>query len=100
FLRRSCSAAVLQRGSATRIYCQAADGAIHEAAGTGPAADKPVYVDRIIAEPADVQINSPVAAVVWMTPQGVEQIRVYFIDQSDLLHEYAGTSDISVTFVI
>ncbi|KAF8800971.1 hypothetical protein BYT27DRAFT_7198749 [Phlegmacium glaucopus] len=94
-----CSAAVLlQGGSATRIYYQAADGAIHEAAGTGPAVDKPTYTDRVVVTAPDVRINSPMAAVTWKDGEGVEQIRLYFIDQSNLLHEYVGTSDTSSGF--
>ncbi|KAF8811506.1 hypothetical protein BYT27DRAFT_6447816 [Phlegmacium glaucopus] len=73
----SCSAAVLlQGGSATRIYYQAADGAIHEAAGTGPAVNKPVYTDRIVVKAADVRINSPMAAIAWKDAEGVEQVSV------------------------
>ncbi|KAF8805630.1 hypothetical protein BYT27DRAFT_7339616 [Phlegmacium glaucopus] len=96
----SCSAAVLlQGGSATRIYYQAADGAIHEAAGVGPAVKKPLYADRIVVKAANVRINSPMAAIAWKDAEGVEQIRLYFIDQSNLLHEYVGTSDTSKNFV-
>ncbi|KAF8805635.1 hypothetical protein BYT27DRAFT_7296295, partial [Phlegmacium glaucopus] len=96
-------AVLLQGGSATRIYYQAADGAIHEAAGTGPAVNKPVYTDCIIAKAADVRINSPMAAIAWKDGEGVEQLRQLFFCSScnifqHLLHEYVGTINTSKSF--
>ncbi|KAF8805060.1 hypothetical protein BYT27DRAFT_7339946 [Phlegmacium glaucopus] len=96
----SCSAAVLlQGGSETRIYYQAADGAIHEAAGTGTAVNKPTYTDRVVVTAPTVRVNSPIAAVTWQDAGGTQQIRLYFIDQSDYLREYCGTSNTSGGFV-
>ncbi|KAF8805632.1 hypothetical protein BYT27DRAFT_7169037 [Phlegmacium glaucopus] len=97
----SCAAAVLlQGGSATRIYYQAADGAIHEAAGSGAAVSVPTYTDRVVVTAPTVRVNSPIAAVTWQDlAGGTEQIRLYFIDKSDYLREYCGTSDTSGSFV-
>jgi hypothetical protein len=61
----STAAAFLLPDRSTRIYYQGADGAIHEASGSGPAVSDPNYHDRIIAPAKNVRINSPMAADFW-----------------------------------
>ena len=61
----SAAGAILLSDGSTRIYYQGADGAIHEASGSGPAVQDPHYNDRVIAPAEIVRINSPIAADYW-----------------------------------
>ena len=65
----STSAAILLSDGSTRIYYQAADGAIHEASGNGPAVRDTNYHDRAIVGPSLVRINSPIASSFWKDGQ-------------------------------
>ncbi|KAF8957594.1 hypothetical protein BDZ97DRAFT_1924475 [Flammula alnicola] len=95
YMGSAAAAVLLSGGSATRIYYQSTDGAIHEAAGAGAAINKPEYTDRVVVADHSVRINSPIAAIAWKDGDGVEQIRLYFIDRDNLLHELCGTSNTS-----
>ncbi|KAF8956379.1 hypothetical protein BDZ97DRAFT_1763872 [Flammula alnicola] len=95
YMGSTAAAILLSGGTATRIYHQAADDAIHEASRSGPAVHKPKYNDRVVVAAKCVHINSPIAAVAWKEGDGVELIRLYFIDKDNLLHEYCGTSNTS-----
>ncbi|KAF8957614.1 hypothetical protein BDZ97DRAFT_1669767 [Flammula alnicola] len=95
YMGSTAAAVLLSGGTATRIYYQAADGAIHEASGSGPAVHKRKYNDRVVVAAKCVRINSPIAAVAWKEGDG---IRLYFIDKNNLLHEYCGTSNTSTGF--
>ena len=75
----STAAAILLSDGSTRIYYQGADGAIHEASGTGPAVRNPNYHDRVIIPANIVRINSPIAADRW--PNGnndTVSVPIYF----------------------
>ena len=50
----STAAAFLLPDGSSKIYYQGADGAIHEASGSGPAVSNPNYHDRIIASANNV----------------------------------------------
>lgn len=114
----STAAAILLSDGSTRVYYQGADGAIHEASGNGPAVKNPHYHDRVVVPPEIVRINSPIAADSWKDEHGdivsvssyirsfediltlefCYQLRVYFIDKDNFLHEYNGSSDTSQGF--
>ncbi|KAF8964477.1 hypothetical protein BDZ97DRAFT_1757827 [Flammula alnicola] len=79
------STAIQLANGDTRIYYQAADGAIHEAGGVGSVASGAAYSDNILIPAQDVRINTPVAVTTWGAE--FEQIRLYFIGSDNLIRE-------------
>ena len=76
YLGAGSSAIQLANGE-TRIYYQAADGAIHEAGGVGSVASGAAYSDHILIPARDVRINTPIAVTTWGA--GFQEVQYLYI---------------------